>query len=296
MVYGVVPLLVIAVVTLAVLASRFGTDSAPVREATQSTRATVVASQLGPDRHQIDLSWTDRRSVTHTSRLRFPKAGKVAAGTTVDLHYDPADTSRVFVSGDETSTHLNTLATDIVTVVLLGLAALVTTAVRIGRRRLAERRPAQEHRLSVAHSSRGVISRAWLTGHENGNDWWLPVYWDPVLDRLDRSRPYPVHGAANPRGLWTAEVDGTPIWPAGRRRVRTPRGEVSTDIELRDEPRRISMLRHLRGDLAPVFAAPLLGLLWAYVDDAGAGGFWASTAVLAGVLFWLPSLFASDPT
>ena len=41
---------------------------------------------------------------------------------------------------------------------------------------------------------------------------------------------------------------------------------------------------------------PLFGLLWAYTDDSGVTGFLAATAVSAAVLFWLPSIYGSDPT
>jgi hypothetical protein len=45
-----------------------------------------------------------------------------------------------------------------------------------------------------------------------------------------------------------------------------------------------------------VLPAPVLGLLWAYVDGSGAAGFGIATALVASVLFWLPGVFGSDPT
>jgi hypothetical protein len=53
--------------------------------------------------------------------------------------------------------------------------------------------------------------------------------------------------------------------------------------------------RQVRGDLVPVLMAPVLGILWAYLDGAGPGGFAVATALAAGVLFWLPQLLGSDP-
>lgn len=297
MVYGLVPLLVIGAAMIVLLVVHVSAVAAPVNAATAHTRATVVASQLGADHQEIDLSWTDNRSVQHTSRLHFPGSGKIAAGTGVDLRYDPDDTSRVFVTGDDTSVRLRDLVTDILTLFVVVLVALLTTVIRIGRRRAAERRAPVDRQMSVAHSRRGLTTRTWLTETDGGQTWWLPVYWDPALDRLDPDRRCPVHGAATARGLWIAEIDGTPVWPAGRRRIRAPRGEVTHMSTPRPEgPRQISLRRHLRGDLAVTFAAPLLGLLWAYVDNSGANGFWTSTVVLAGVLFWIPSVYASDPT
>jgi hypothetical protein len=48
-------------------------------------------------------------------------------------------------------------------------------------------------------------------------------------------------------------------------------------------------------DAVPLVAAPVLGLLWAYVDGSGFGGFLVATGVVAAVLFWLPQLLGSDP-
>lgn len=297
MVYGLIPLLVIGVAMVATLAIWFGRTTATTRLATASTQATVVASGLGADRHEIDLRWTDHRAVSHTSRLDFPRSGEVATGTTVTLHYDPADSSRVFVAGDQTSVRLTDLLNGIVAVLVLMVAATVATVVRILRRRSAERRPTANRRLAVSHSRRGLTTRTWLTEEENGHTWWLPVYWDPALDAVDPKRSYPVHGAPEHRSLRVVEIDGTPIWPAGRRRLRAPRGEVvDAAAPQTGEPRHISLRRHVRGDLGLVFTAPLLSLLWAYMDGSGASGFWFGTAVLAGVLFWIPSVYASDPT
>ncbi|HEY9475928.1 MAG TPA: hypothetical protein VIS06_19015 [Mycobacteriales bacterium] len=297
MVYGLIPLLVIGVAVVIVLVDRLGQTSAAARPATARAQATVVASGLGADRHEIDLRWTDDRSVSHTSRLRFPQVRDADTGTTVTLHYDPADTSRVFVAGDQTSVRLANLLNGITVVIVLMLTTMVTTMVRITRRRAAERQPAVDRRLAVSHSRRGLTTRIWLTEEENGHTWWMPVYWDPALEGLDPKRSYPVHGAADHRSLRVVEVDGTPIWPAGRRRLRTPRGEVRDAAGPRTGARgRISLRRHLRGDLTLVFTAPLLALLWAYVDGSGAAGFWFGSVVLAGVLFWVPSVYASDPT
>jgi len=51
----------------------------------------------------------------------------------------------------------------------------------------------------------------------------------------------------------------------------------------------------VRADAVVAVAAPLLGLLWAYVDGSGVAGFAAATALSAAGLFWLFQLLGSDP-
>jgi hypothetical protein len=84
------------------------------------------------------------------------------------------------------------------------------------------------------------------------------------------------------------------LWPSGRLRTAPPRG----DREVADPvpgAAAVGWARQLRGDAVPLVAAPALGLLWAYVDGSGVGGFLVATAVVAGLLFWLPQLLGSDP-
>lgn len=303
MAFGLVPLLVIGVAVLVGLSVRFAHLNAPVAEATARAEGSVVRSQLGADKDEIELRWRDNRQTEHLSRLRFPRSGNVEQGAKATVHYDPNapdNADRVFVAGDETSVSLTSILNGITLVGLILLAALVTTVVRALRRRGAEQRDATPTQLKVAHSRRGLITRTWLKLPEDTGPQWVPVYWDPAVDRIDPKKTYPVHGVAGRYPLPVAEVDGTPIWPAGRRRARDPRGDV---MELAapqqpegSEPRKVSMRRHLRGDIAFILVAPLLGLLWAYVDESGATGFWLSTAVLAGVVFWIPSVYGSDPT
>lgn len=294
---GLLPLLVLGVAMLTVLAVRFTQVVAPVNEATAQTQATVVRSGLGADRHEIELRWTDQRNVEHTSRLAFPHLGRVAAGAKTTLHYDPNNTDRVYVAGDSTSVRLGSILYGIGLVAALLLIAVVSTVVRVARRRTAERRPEGARQFTVAHSRWGLITRTWLKLREGEQSWWVPVYWDPALDSVNPNKAYPLHGLPDQRTLLVANVNGTPIWPAGRRRARQPRGEIVEDPGPRaGGPRAISLLRHLRGDIALVLAAPLLGLLWAYLDETGAAGFWVSTAVFVGVLSWIPSLYASDPS
>jgi hypothetical protein len=106
-------------------------------------------------------------------------------------------------------------------------------------------------------------------------------------------------------------VHGTPVWPAGRRRPAKPRrkgewveggvrwtktAEKQREREGGPELEQVPLARHLAGDVALVLPAPVLGLVWAYLEGSGLAGFAIGTALVASVLFWLPGVFGSDPT
>jgi hypothetical protein len=294
---GLVPLLVLGVAMLTVLAVRLAQVREVLDRASAKTEATVVRSGLGAEKHDIQVRWTDQRGVEHLTRLTFPHVGRVEAGRKDTLHYDPNDTDTVWMADDSTIVRYATIANGVTLVAVLLLVGLVSTAVRVARRRSVERRPEASRQFTVAHSRWGLVTRTWLRLREGEQSWWVPVYWDPALDTVNPRKAYPVHGLPDQRSLLVAQVNGTPIWPAGRRRSRQPRGEVVEDPGPRaGGPREISLLQHFRGDVALLLAAPLLGLLWAYLDESGASGFWVSTAVFVGVMFWITSLYASDPT
>jgi hypothetical protein len=96
----------------------------------------------------------------------------------------------------------------------------------------------------------------------------------------------------------TADVGGTSVWQAGRRRTAPPGGVLDRGDDLAaDEPiAPVGLGRQLRTDAELLVVAPLAGLLWAYLDGSGVAGWAAATVLIAGVLFWLPAVIGSDPT
>jgi hypothetical protein len=305
---GIAPLLLIGVVLLIVLAGRFATVAAPVEQATAATGATVVQSGLGADGKEIELSWTDAAGQQHTSRIRVPEARGVQVGTKVTLHYVPTDPSRVYVGGDETSVRLRDVAFGIIFVIAVLLVAVLASVVHVVRRLRAERRPATIMTATHARSKRGLLQRSWLVLDESGRQRWVPVHWEPALASLLAKTPCAVHGRPGIDRVLAIDVGDTPIWQSGRSRPVQPPGDVTTastpwskSAERRSEtvaasPPGASLTRQVRGDVALIVAAPLLGLLWAYVDGSGPAGFAGATALMAGVLLWLPALLGSDPT
>lgn len=300
-VFGLIPLLVVGPIVIVLLAIRLADDSAPVRAATARTTATVKSSGLGEDRRGIELTWTDSGGTQHSSTVHSARPSDIAPGSRVSVRYQPDDPSKVFVSGDDVTTRLTDLTFGIVLSVLLVLGVLAASAVHVARRRLAERRPATSMPVSYTRSRFGIIRRAWLQVEDAGRIWWVSVHWDPVLETLAPGEKALVHGSPARDRVVTFEIDGTHVWQAGWRRSRPPRGEVDregVDPERTDRivGTDIPLTRQFRADAGLLAAAPILGLLWAYVDEGGKASFLLATVLTGAALFWVPTVRGSDPT
>jgi hypothetical protein len=300
-IFGLVPLLVVGPIVIVLLAVRLADESAPVRAATGQATATVQRIGLGDDRREIELTWTDAEGTQHTSIVHSASPSSVAVGSQVALHYQPDDPSRVFVSGDDTTRRLTDLGFGIVLSALLVLGILAATAVHVARRLAAERRPATTLPVSYARSRFGITRRAWLLVEDAGQMWWVSVHWDPVLETLAPGEKALVHGRPARDRVVTFDIGGTHVWQAGPRRTRPPRGEI--DREGVDPVRTdrvvgtdLPLTRQFRADAALLAAAPILGLLWAYVDDGGKVSFLLATVLAGAALFWVPTVRGSDPT
>lgn len=299
------PLLVIGIVLLAVLFGRFAAAAEPIRAATAEATATVTNAGLGADAKEVQLTWTDAAGAKHVNQVRVPEVSGVRTGGQVVLKYVPSDPARIVVNGDELTIRVRDLAFGIFVTLGVLLVALVVTVVHVGRRLAAERRPATNLPVSYARSKRGLLQRAWLIVEDGGRDWWIPVHWEPAVAPTVIKRNLPVHGRPSAHRVTVVDLDGTPVWQSGRRRstepagdiVRpTPRSPADKRVAEAETPTATGLLRQFRVDAALVVVAPLLGLLWAYVDGSGTGGFLASTLLMLGILLWLPALLGSDPT
>ncbi len=309
MMLSVLPLVVICTALIIILGLKANSIIRELAPATATTTTTLSKDGVGRD--GLEFDWTDSSGAKHHSRLVFPQAGQVKAGTPLHLQYVPSDPSRVYAGGDTLHVRLQNLLSGILFALLVLAVGVLTTAFRLWRRIVAERRPAQTHPVRWAMYRRGLIRRSWLVVNDARREWWTPVYWEPGLAALLAGTPCRVHGNPALDKLLVVEVDGTPIWPAGRRRPTRPKGkgewvEGSVKWTKTAEKQRqreggpdtvnVSLARHLAGDVALVLPAPLLGILWAYVDSSGPSGFGIATALVASVLFWLPGVFGSDPT
>jgi hypothetical protein len=299
---GLVPVLVVGLVALLLLALRLPAARAPLAAATSTAQATVSATGGAPDGRTLTVSFTDGHGRERTGELLLPRRVDVPTGSAVTVRYNPdpdpdaagPDPIPVHTDGDTAHRRLSDLVFGLVAVVVVLVVVSGLTALRLVNRPRLRRRPPTRVTATHVVSRQGLGVRSWLELGTPVGLRWLPVHWAPELDRLAPDTALQVHGDPGRDRLVLPVVGGTEVWPSGRVRSRTPRGDVrqaAVDPDATD----LGLARQARADGVVPFVAPVLGLLWAYVDGSGVGGFLLATALSAAVLFWLPQLLGSDP-
>jgi hypothetical protein len=298
---GLLPLLVVGPVVIILIAVRLADASGPVRAATASATGTVERIGLGDDGRQIQIAWTDDTGARRSSAIHTSRPSNVPVGAQVTVRYKPGNPDQVFVTGDDATSEITDLSFGILLTALLTVGVILASVVHVARRRAAERRPASNLPVSYARSKFGLNRRSWVLVEEAGTTWWVSVHWDPVLETIAPGDTALVHGRPSRDRVVTFDIGGTHVWQAGRRRSGPPRGEVDREgIEPESTDRVVGtdvpLHRQFRADAGLIIAAPILGILWAYVDDGGKVSFLLATALAGAALFWVPTVRGSDPT
>jgi hypothetical protein len=295
---GLLPVLAVGLVLLVLLSLRLGDVRAPLAAATATATATVTEVGTAPDGRGLAVSFTDQDGVERTGRLELERAADVAVGAELLVGYDPTapatGTLLVHTDGDAASSAVSDVVFGLVAVVVVLVAATALTVSRLlGRPRL-RRRPVVGLTATHVVVRQGLLVRSWLELDTSAGLRWLPVHWAPELDRLAPGTRIEVHGDPARQLVVLPVVEGAEVWASGRVRSRAPRGDLrqaAVDPAATD----VGLARQVRADGVLPFLAPVLGLLWAYLDRSGVPGFLVATALSAAVLFWLPQLLGSDP-
>jgi hypothetical protein len=293
---GFIPLLVIEVAVLALLAVRVSAAERPLDAATTVARATVVATGRTPDGRGVAVTLDDGRRGKVVADAPADASG-VRRGAELTVAYDPGDprdATRFYVNGDAAHRRLQDLLFGLTVAALVTAVTTALTARRFLTRPRLRRAPATQATASRVVVRQGLAVRSWLELATARGVRWLPVHWAPELARLAPGSVIELRGDPAGSRLVLPVVDGAELWPSGRLRTRPPRGDRRV-AEPDPEAAGTGWGRQVRGDLVPVLIAPVLGILWAYLDGAGPGGFAVATALAAGVLFWLAQLLGSDP-
>lgn len=295
LILGVLPVTVVALVLLAVLGASLPSARAPLSAATETATAEVLRNGTAPDGRGVEVSFTDAEGDEQTGIIVLARPEDIPEGAEIGVQYDPVDPQGVYAEGDAAHLTVRNLLFGMFWIGLVLVICAGITAFRLVTRPRLRRREATVASARRVRVRRGLSDRSWLVLDHAGAESWVPVYWDSALSSLQRDTPITVHGNPRRDRLVMSLIDGTPIWPSGGRRANAPKGEASQPPPQDPAPRR-SLLRQVRGDAAGLLFAPLFGLLWAYTDESGVTGFLAATALSAAVLFWLPSIYGSDPT
>ncbi|MBA3338327.1 MAG: hypothetical protein H0T54_00995 [Geodermatophilaceae bacterium] len=292
---GIVPVAVIAAVLLSALGASLPEARAPLNGATETATAQVLRNGVNPDGRGVEVSFTDADGNEQSGVIVLARPEDVSEGAAVGIQYDPFDPRVVYAEGDAAHLTVRNLLFGMFWIGLVLLICIGITVFRLVFRPRLLRRPTTTVSARRVRVRRGLSDRSWLVLDHGGSVSWVPVYWEEAVSSLHKETPIILHGNPRRDRLVMPVIDGRPIWPSGGRRRSAPKGQPSQPAPQNPAPRR-GLLRQARSDAAALLFAPLFGLLWAYTDDSGVSGFLVATAVSVGVLFWLPSIFGSDPT
>jgi hypothetical protein len=229
-------------------------------------------------------------------QLKVPISGSTPqVGTPTEVAYDPADPANAIIPGAAVLTAADRSRDGVLFTALLAAMVLLTDAWLLITRRRAACRPPSELKIRRITMRRGLLTRTWLeTDHV-----WIPVYFEPELLML----PAPTTVTAHGRRLIAVDLpDGRKLYPSGRTRTTEPPGRrtdspTHPDSHTETRARTANRWRNqLRVDAALVVPAPLIGALWAYLDNGGIASWLGATALAAAAALWWAAIRGSDPT
>lgn len=217
-------------------------------------------------------------------------------GARTEVAYDPQEPATVFIPGSTELAALDRAASGVAFSGLVAAVVLITVGWQVISRRRLRRRPGQPMQVRRVRVQSGLLNRSWL--ELDSPPRWIPVHFDPILATLPAPTSAQLHGALRRRGLAAAEIDGVWLDPSGPVRTIEPRGQ-RIDSPARpdaDAPAGISWPRQLRADAALIAPAPVVGLLWVFLDGGGVLTWACATTLTATLALWWAALRGSDPT
>jgi len=277
-----------------------------------TSRAVGQVTGADPSGARAEVSWSTAtgRALHATVAL----AGAVpAAGTRTEIAYDPHDPADAIIPGAALLTDADSGRSGILFAALIAVLVLALDGVWLARRLRLRARPAGPLTVRRIRVQRRLLSRSWLEtepvasqDRHGGRQFWIPVYFDPVLAELPAPVDVRVYGDLRRDRLVAVEVTGSdgrprPLYPSGRVTASEPVGRRIDSPSRQDDhaiakARSAGLLRQLRVDAALMVPAPLIGLFWAYLDSGGIPSWAGSTALVMALALWWAALRGSDPT
>jgi hypothetical protein len=257
--------------------------------------AKTVGTVTGGSGTTAEITWGTFHAVVPLTGNAPP------AGTRTQIAYDPSDPADAIIPGAHLLADADQGRSGLIFAALVALLVLAIDTIWLLRRlRLRPGHPMTVRRIRV---QRRLMSRTWLETEPAAGtrQRWIPVYWDPILAQLPSPAEVIVHGDPRLDRLVTVEADGVLLHPSGRITAREPLGRRTDSPSHPDDhalakARTAGTLRQLRVDAALTVPAPLLGLVWAYLDEGGVPSWCGATALCATLALWLAAIRGSDPT
>jgi hypothetical protein len=288
-------LLVCAVLAL-LAGTAFTVTARELDAATERAFGTITAA----DGDRVQLRWTPAGAPERLDSVEL--AGTAPpVGTRTEVAYDPAAPQRPLVPGAAVLADADrSLGTLFLSATVAAVVLVVSGWQFVTRRRAAARpgRPVPVRRVRV---QAGLMRRSWLET-DTAPHRFVPVHFDPVLVALPAPATVRLHGDPLRDRLVAAEIDGRILYPSGPVRATEPRGRrtdnpTAPDRATRDRAAALAPLRRqLQADLPLLVPAPVIALLWTYVDGGGLATWLSATALLAATGLWLAAVRGSDPT
>lgn len=289
--YGVGTSLLVLVVCAAIAslsAWTLVTVGSHLATATARAHGQVIRAAEG----SVEIQWT---------AAGMPRSGTVAmavpappVGTRTEVAYDPRDPATVFIPGSTELAAMDRATSGVAYSGLIATVVLGTAGWQLISRRRLRNKPGHPARVRRGRVQSGLLTRSWL---ELGSpSRWIPVHFDPVLVTLPEPAVVQLHGDPQRHRLVAAELDGRWLYPSGPVRTQEPRGRRVEGPARSGAPGRYGWIRQFRAGAGLLTLAPIVGLLWVFLDGGGLITWATATVLTAALALWWAALRGSDPT
>jgi hypothetical protein len=297
--YGLVTTgLVLAV--CAVLALIAGTALTAASRQLDTATARTFGTISAVDGNRVELRWTPEGGTERTDPVELA-GSPPPVGTRTEVAYDPTAPGTPLVPGAALLADAdNSLGTLYLTATVAALVILSGGWQLVSRRR-AGGQPTRTVPVRRVRIQAGLIARSWLET-ETAPRRWIPVHFDPLLVGLPSPATVRLRGDPLRDRLVAVAVDGRVLHPSGPVRAQEPLGRrtdnpTAPDASTIERMARLAALRpQFRADLPLLVPAPIIALLWTYIEGAGIATLAATTALLAALGLWLAAIRGSDPS
>ncbi|MGI9003037.1 MAG: hypothetical protein ACR2GH_15495 [Pseudonocardia sp.] len=246
----------------------------------------------------VAVRWVPAGAAERTDALALTTDG-FAAGTRVEIAYDPQDPERLVVPGSVVLADGDRAGAGLAFVLVVVGATVLVVAWQLASRTHALRRAASPVTARPFRVQSGLLTRAWFELDDGG---FIAVHPDPVLARLPSPSTVTLLGDPVRHRLVGVVADGVTLAPSGGTRRTQPSGRRLDNPSRVDTSRavlaadRYRLLRRLRVDAVQAVPAPVVGVVWVIVLGGGIGSFLAATAITAAAGLFRAAVHGSDPS